>query len=102
MRFDCIDDQLPEGSAMSVSRQIDGNAPQLGQVLMIVAPFHMIARCGIELNDVGGTRLAFIVDTKGSREGALGSACLLSFGARSWARPASACRRPVHAASVML
>ena len=30
MRFDCIDDQLPEGSAMSVSRKIDGNAPQLG------------------------------------------------------------------------
>jgi len=34
MRFDCIDDQLPEGSAMSVSREIDCNAAQLGWVLI--------------------------------------------------------------------
>jgi hypothetical protein len=33
-RSDCIDDQLPEGSAMSVSRKIDCNAPQLGWVLI--------------------------------------------------------------------
>jgi hypothetical protein len=33
-RSDCIDDQLPEGSAMSVSRKIDRNAPQLGCVLV--------------------------------------------------------------------
>jgi hypothetical protein len=31
-RSDCIDDQLPEGSAMSVSRKIDCNAPQVGWV----------------------------------------------------------------------
>jgi hypothetical protein len=34
---------------------------------VIVAPFHMIANCGIERNDVGGTRLAFILDTKGNQ-----------------------------------
>jgi hypothetical protein len=34
---------------------------------LIVAPFHMIAECGIERNDVGGTRLAFILDTKGNQ-----------------------------------
>jgi hypothetical protein len=34
---------------------------------LIVAPFHMIANCGIERNDVGGTRLAFILDTKGNQ-----------------------------------
>ena len=34
---------------------------------LIVAPLHMIAKCGIERNDVGGTRLAFILDTKGNR-----------------------------------
>jgi hypothetical protein len=33
-RSDCIDDQLSEGSAMSVSRKIDCNAPQLGWVLI--------------------------------------------------------------------
>ena len=34
---------------------------------LIVAPFRMIAKCGIERNDVGGTRLAFILDTKGNQ-----------------------------------
>jgi hypothetical protein len=34
---------------------------------LIVAPFHMIAKCGIERNDGGGTRLAFILDTKGNQ-----------------------------------
>ena len=33
-RSDCTDDQLAEGSAMSVSRKIDCNAPQLGWVLI--------------------------------------------------------------------
>jgi hypothetical protein len=32
---------------------------------LIVAPFHMIAECGIGRNDVAGTRLVFILDTKG-------------------------------------
>jgi len=31
---------------------------------LIVAPFHMIARCETGRNDVGGTRLAFILDTR--------------------------------------
>lgn len=31
---------------------------------LIVAPFHMIARCELGWNDVGGTRLAFILDMK--------------------------------------
>ena len=34
---------------------------------LIVAPFHMIAKCEIERNDVGGTRLAFILDTKANQ-----------------------------------
>jgi hypothetical protein len=38
-----------------------------GTAGLIVAPFHMIATCGIERNDVGGTRLAFILDTKGNQ-----------------------------------
>jgi hypothetical protein len=33
---------------------------------LIVAPFHMIAKCEIGGNDVGGTRLAFILDTRGN------------------------------------
>jgi hypothetical protein len=33
-RSDCIDDQLAVGGAMSVSRKIDCNAPQLGWVLI--------------------------------------------------------------------
>lgn len=40
----------------------EGGSPGL-----IVAPFQLIAKCGIERNDVGGTRLAFILDTKGNR-----------------------------------
>jgi hypothetical protein len=34
---------------------------------LIVAPFHMIAKCEIGRNDVGGTRLAFILDTRGNQ-----------------------------------
>ena len=34
---------------------------------MIVAPCHMIAECEIERNDVGGTRLAFVLDTRGNQ-----------------------------------
>ena len=37
---------------------------------LIVAPFRLIAKCGIERNDVGGTRLAFTLDTKGNRNAA--------------------------------
>jgi hypothetical protein len=40
-------------------RPYEGGTPGL-----IVAPFHMIAKCEIERNDVGGTRLAFVLDTK--------------------------------------
>lgn len=40
----------------------DGGTPGL-----IVAPFHMIAKCEIGRNDVGGTRLDFILDTKGNQ-----------------------------------
>ena len=40
-------------------RPYEGGTPGL-----IVAPFHMIARCEIGRNDVGGTRLAFILDTR--------------------------------------
>ena len=43
----------------------EGGSPGL-----IVAPFHLIAKCGIERNDVGGTRLAFILDTKGNQNAA--------------------------------
>jgi hypothetical protein len=43
----------------------EGGSPGL-----IVAPFRLIAKCGIERNDVGGTRLAFILDTKGNRNAA--------------------------------
>jgi hypothetical protein len=43
-------------------RPYEGGTPGL-----IVAPFHVIATCGIEPNDVGGTRLAFILDTKGNQ-----------------------------------
>jgi hypothetical protein len=35
-----------------------------GTAGLIVAPFRMIATCGTERNDGGGTRLAFILDTK--------------------------------------
>jgi hypothetical protein len=41
-------------------RPYEGRTPGL-----IVAPFHMIATCEIGGNDVGGTRLAFLLDTKG-------------------------------------
>ena len=34
---------------------------------LIVAPFHMIADCEIAPNDVGGTRLAFILDTRANQ-----------------------------------
>jgi hypothetical protein len=34
---------------------------------LIVAPFHMIAKCEIGGNDVGGTRLAFILDMRGNQ-----------------------------------
>ena len=40
----------------------DGGTPGL-----IVAPFHMIAKCEIWRNDIGGTRLDFILDTKGNQ-----------------------------------
>jgi hypothetical protein len=43
----------------------EGGSPGL-----IVALFQRIAKCGIERNDVGGTRLAFILDTKGNRNAA--------------------------------
>jgi hypothetical protein len=42
-------------------RPYEGGTPGL-----IVAPFHMIANCEIERNDIGGTRLDFILDTKGN------------------------------------
>ena len=40
-------------------RPYEGRTPGL-----IVAPFHMIAKCESSRNDVGGTRLAFILDTR--------------------------------------
>ena len=43
-------------------RPYDGGTPGL-----IVAPFHMIANCEIGRNDIGGTRLDFILDTKGNQ-----------------------------------
>ena len=43
----------------------EGGSPGL-----IVAPFRLIAECGIERNDVGGTRLAFILDTRGNQNAA--------------------------------
>jgi hypothetical protein len=46
-------------------RPYEGRNPGL-----IVAPFHMIATCEIGPNDVGGTRLAFILDTKGNQNSA--------------------------------
>jgi hypothetical protein len=43
-------------------RPYDGGTPG-----MIVAPFRMIAECEIGRNDVGGTRLAFILDMRGNQ-----------------------------------
>lgn len=43
-------------------RPYEGGTPGL-----IVAPFRMIARCESERTDVGGTRLAFVLDTKGNQ-----------------------------------
>jgi hypothetical protein len=40
---------------------------------LIVAPFRMIAKCEIERNDVGGTRLAFLLDTKANHPAGLRS-----------------------------
>jgi len=46
-------------------RPYEGRTPGL-----IVAPFHTIARCEAWRNGVGGTRLAFILDTRGNRNAA--------------------------------
>jgi hypothetical protein len=46
-------------------RPYEGRTPGL-----IVAPFHMIAKCEIGRNDVGGTRLAFILDRRRNQKAA--------------------------------
>ena len=43
-------------------RPYEGGTPGL-----VVAPFRMIAECEIVRNDVGGTRLAFMLDTRGNQ-----------------------------------
>jgi hypothetical protein len=46
-------------------RPYEGGTPGL-----IVAPLHMIAKCEIGRNDVDGTRLAFVLDTKRNQNSA--------------------------------
>ena len=46
---------------------VDVRPQTLADPELIVAPFHMIEKCGTGRNDVGGTRLVFILDTKGKQ-----------------------------------